>query len=42
MALLDGYGVQLARAGSARARQRVLAAGRAAVGEELGVTLRTR
>jgi AcrR family transcriptional regulator len=42
MALLDGYGVQLVRAGSARARQRVLAAGRAAVGEELGVTLRTR
>ena len=42
MALLDGYGVQLVRAGSARARQRVLVAGRAAVGEELGVTLRTR
>jgi AcrR family transcriptional regulator len=42
MALLDGYGVQLVRAGSARARQRILAAGRAAVGEELGVTLRTR
>ena len=42
MALLDGYGVQLVRAGSVRARQRVLAAGRAAVGEELGVTLGTR
>ena len=42
MALLDGYGVQLVRAGSARARQRVLAAGRAAVGDELGVTLRSR
>jgi AcrR family transcriptional regulator len=42
IALIDGYGVQLLRAGSARARQRVLAAGRAAVGDEVGVTLRSR
>jgi AcrR family transcriptional regulator len=42
IALIDGYGVQLVRAGSARARQRVLAAGRAAVGDEVGVTLRSR
>ena len=42
IALIDGYGVQLVRAGSARARQRVLAAGRAAVGDEVGITLRSR
>jgi len=42
IALIDGYGVQLVRAGSARARQRVLAAGRAAVGDEVGVILRSR
>jgi AcrR family transcriptional regulator len=42
IALIDGHGVQLVRARSSRARQRVLAAGRAAVGDEVGVTLRSR
>jgi AcrR family transcriptional regulator len=36
VALLDGYGVQLVRAGSTRARRRVLAAARQAVAAELG------
>jgi AcrR family transcriptional regulator len=36
LALLDGYGVQLVRAGSTRARRRVLAAARRAVAAELG------
>jgi hypothetical protein len=35
LALLDGYGIQLVRAGSARARRRVLAAARRAVAAEL-------
>jgi AcrR family transcriptional regulator len=35
LALLDGYGVQLVRAASARARRRVLAAARRAVAAEL-------
>lgn len=36
VALLDGYGLQLVRAGTTRARGRVLAAARAAVAAELG------
>jgi AcrR family transcriptional regulator len=36
VALLDGYGVQLVRAGSTRARSRVLASARRAVAAELG------
>ena len=36
VALLDGYGVQLVRAASSRARARVLAAARPAVAAELG------
>ena len=36
VALFDGYGVQLVRAGSTRARRRVLAAARHAVAAELG------
>ena len=36
VALLDGYGVQLVRAASTRARARVLAAARQAVAAELG------
>lgn len=36
VALLDGYGVQLVRVGTTRARARVLAAARAAVAAELG------
>ena len=35
-AIMDGFGVQLVRAGSTRSQQRVLAAGRAAILAELG------